>query len=254
MMAISRTSAERLCSGPELELVEASYPASVKQLTPGRLRQKVQRARRLRDKYRDLSRRQRLETRGKRDARASRPSQGHANTDRKAELFQEVLDRFETQLGRAEPGAAAGRPAADAAGKKTGAKKAGAGKAGGKKAGGKKAGGKKTGAKKAGAEKAGTEKAGAEKAGGKKAGAKKAGTGKAGANKAGAKQAGGGTTVGRSPAEGRAQPAPPGRPGAAAMKGARQRLDASQQAQGKVARAHTRASNRRSQTQRDTRR
>jgi hypothetical protein len=58
-MAISRSSAERLCSGPELELVEASYPANAKQLSPARLQQKIQRARRLRDKYRDLAKQQR---------------------------------------------------------------------------------------------------------------------------------------------------------------------------------------------------
>lgn len=99
-MPISRASAQRLCTSPEFDLVEASFPANAKQLTPSRLRQKVARARRLRDKYRDLAKRQRLEARGKRAPQRSRPAQGHENTDRKAQLFQETLDRFETQLQR----------------------------------------------------------------------------------------------------------------------------------------------------------
>jgi hypothetical protein len=102
-MAISRTTAQRLCTKPEFELVEASFAPHVKTLSPARLRQKVARTRRLRDKYRDLARRQRLEARGKRSPQRARPAQGHDNTDRKATLFQEVLDRFEIQLGRAEP-------------------------------------------------------------------------------------------------------------------------------------------------------
>jgi hypothetical protein len=238
-MTIPRNTAQRLCTAAEFELVEASYPASAKQLSPARLRQKVQRARKLRDKYRDLAKRQRLEMRGKREASSRRPAQGHENTDRKAELFQEVLDRFETQLSRTGDGdgpAGAGR---------AGAKKAGAEKAGAKKAGAKKAGAKKAGAKKAGAKKAGAKKAGAKKAGAKKAGAKKAGARKAGAGEASAEDAG--------PAAGGARPAAPGRPGAAALKGARQRPDSAQAAQAKVSRAHNRASNRRSQTTRDTR-
>jgi hypothetical protein len=208
-MTIPRNTAQRLCTAAEFELVEASYPASAKQLSPARLRQKVQRARKLRDKYRDLAKRQRLEMRGKREASSRRPAQGHENTDRKAELFQEVLDRFETQLSRTGDGD--GQPDAG-----------------------------KAGAKKAGAKKAGAKKAGAKKAGAKKAGARKAGAGEASAEDAG-------------PAAGGARPAAPGRPGAAALKGARQRPDSAQAAQAKVSRAHNRASNRRSQTTRDTR-
>jgi hypothetical protein len=212
-MAISRSSAERLCSGPELELVEASYPANAKQLSPARLQQKIQRARRLRDKYRDLAKQQRGEARGKRQARSTRASRGNENTVRKAQLFAEVLDRLQKV-----------RPAGGAA-VNSGAKKAAT-----------KAGAKKAGAKKAGAKKAGAKKAGAKKAGAKKAGAKKAGAKKAGANAGGA-----------------AQPAGPGRPGAAAMKGARQRPTGPADTRQKSARAHNRASNQRSQRRRDGR-
>lgn len=148
-MPISRTSAQRLCTKPEFELVDASFPARVKELTPGRLRQKVARARKLRDKYRDLSKRQRLEARGKRAPQRSRPAQGHENTDRKAELFQETLERFETQLRRT--GATS---AQDEEAKPSGAKKSGAKKVGAEKSGAKKGGAKKVGARKARPERA----------------------------------------------------------------------------------------------------
>jgi hypothetical protein len=205
-MAIARSTAERLSTAAELQLVEASYPATAKQLTPGRLRQKIQRARKLRDKYRDLSKRQRLEARGKRDASGTRPAKGNANTERKAELFQEVLERFERWEG--EEG------------------KKGEGR--------KREGAAKPGARKSAAKKARTKQAAKKQAGVKKAGVKKAG-------------------VGRAPAEGRAQPAAPGRPGASAMKGARQRPDSSQAAQGRNSRSHTRSATNRAQTRRDSR-
>jgi hypothetical protein len=203
-MAISLSSARRLCTAPELELVESSRASHLKQLTPARIRQKITRARRLRDKYRDLAKRQRLEARGKSAPRRSRPAQGQENTQRKAQLFQEVLERFEAGLPRVEAAAAKKAPGAKAAGPK---KAAGA------------------------------------------AGAKKA-TGAAGAKKAGDPK--------KATGAGQLEAKPPARAGAAAMKGARQRpakrgpQDASQQARGKVARAHTRSSNRRTQQRRDS--
>jgi hypothetical protein len=200
---ISRATASRLCTRPELDLVEASYPANAKLLSPARLRQKVGRARKLRDKYRDLARRQRSESRGKSAPRRSRPAAGHENTNRKAQLFTEVLERFEAQLersgGHAEPTGSA--------------------------------------PKKSGANKSGVKKSGAKKSGAKKSGAKKSGA----------------AEIGRSPAGGQARPAAPGRPGAAAMKGARQRPDAKQQARGRTERAHNRAAGGRSQKRRDAR-
>jgi hypothetical protein len=224
-MAISRSSAARLCTKPELELVDASAPARLRELTPGRLRQKVERARRLRDKYRDLAKRQRLEARGKRDAQRSRPARGNENTTRKAELFQEVLDRFEAQLART------GGP------KEGGAKRAGAKKAGAAKAGGKKAGAKKTGAK---------------KAAGRRAGAGKAAARRTGAGKTGTQEA----AASGGPARGEARPAPPARPGAAALKGARQRAsmeDGKVVGRRKTLQSHTKAANRRRQVSRDRR-
>jgi hypothetical protein len=225
-MAISRTTAQRLCTKPEFELVEASFAPHVKTLSPARLRQKVARTRRLRDKYRDLARRQRLEARGKRSPQRARPAQGHDNTDRKATLFQEVLDRFEIQLGRAEP---------DSGSATLEKRKKGSGAAGKQ----------KPGAKETGAKKSGATQTGAKKSGAKKSGAKKSAVTAKGAQRAG-------------PATGNARAEAPAKAGASAMKGARRKpergpQDADQLARGKTARAHTRSSNARSQRRRDRR-
>jgi hypothetical protein len=227
-MAISRTTARRLCTKPEFELVEASFAPHVKTLSPARLRQKVARTRRLRDKYRDLARRQRLEARGKRSPQRARPAQGHDNTDRKATLFQEVLDRFEAQLGRAE--AAPGRATAEAREKGSGT----SGRIGAKTAG-KNTGAARTSAGKTGAKKAGTKRTGATATGAAATGTKPSG-----------------------PAAGKARAERPAKAGASAMKGARRKpergpQDADQLARGRTARAHTRSSNARSQRRRDGR-
>jgi hypothetical protein len=212
-MSISRSIAARLCTKPELELVEASFPPDIKQITPGRLRQKVERTRRIRDKYRDLSKRQRSESRGKAEPRSSRPAQGNANTERKATLFDETLNRFEKQLARA-----GGELSPAATDRATGRTKGERAASGAKKAGAKKAGAKNTGAKNTGAK-------------------------KSGAN----------SQVGRAPAAGEAKAATPGKSGPSAPKGARRRPDSAQQAQPKAAGAHSRAAGQRSQKSRDDR-
>jgi hypothetical protein len=244
-MTISLNNARRLCTKPEFELVEASKIVNMKQLTPARLQQKVGRARRLRDKYRDLAKRQRLEARGKQAPRKSRPSQGHENTDRKAQLFQEVLERFETRAG-----AAAGA-------KKAGARKAGAKKAGAKKAGAKKAAVRRRRREEGGREEGGREEGGREE-GGREEGGREEGGREEGGREEGGREEGGREEGGAKKAGAAARAAAPSKAGAAAMKGARQRpakrgpQDAKQKAQGTVARAHTQAANRRSQRKRDS--
>jgi hypothetical protein len=107
-MAISATRAQALCTQAELDLVLSSRPADLKGVSETRLRGKVDRARKLRDKYRDLAKRQRLEARGKKPPARTRPAAGHARTDEKARLFAEVLERFEKRLAKV---ATAGAPA-----------------------------------------------------------------------------------------------------------------------------------------------
>jgi hypothetical protein len=232
-MAITRSAAQRLCTQPEFELFEASMPANARQLTPGRLRQKVERARRLRDKYRDLAKRQRLEARGKRTPQRARPAAGNENTVRKAELFDEVLQRFQRQLERATATAPA---AAGPAARKPAAKKSTAKEPAGKKSAGKKSAGKESAGK---------------KSAGKKLAAKKSAPKKSAAQKSVATRSAAG------PAAGGARTAEPAQAGATAARGARSRpggpgvQDAKQQARGKTAHAHGRAANRRGQQRRD---
>jgi hypothetical protein len=246
-MAISRSSAKRLTTKPEWELVEASISTNARELSTARLRQKLSRARKLRDKYRDLARRQSGEARGKRKPQRTRGAQGSDNTERKLQLFREVVDRFETYVARAERrGTGPGRTAArKAAAKKTGTRKSAAKKTGAKKSTAKKAGAKKSPAK------AGAKKSAAKKSGAKKATAKKAGAKKSPAKKSGGKKSASGKASG--PAKGGARPAGPSQAAGMAPKGARQQpfSDAAQDARGRTARAHTRAANRRTQTRRD---
>lgn len=101
-MAISKSNAKSLCTQREWEHLSQSWNPELSQVTPGRLRQKVQRARTLRDKFRDLARQQSGEARGKREPRSTRPAQGNQNTKRKAQIFDEALERFQARLAEVE--------------------------------------------------------------------------------------------------------------------------------------------------------
>lgn len=92
--------ARALCTRAELDLVLASRPAAIGRTGETQLRARIRRARDLRDKYRDLVRRQRLEIRGKRRPARARPAAGNERTVLKARLFGEVLDRLESGLRR----------------------------------------------------------------------------------------------------------------------------------------------------------
>jgi hypothetical protein len=98
-MAFNRTQARALCSDTEYRLFEASTNDHVREHTPAQLRSKIARARRLRDKYRDLFKRQRLATRARTGTKKGDAPARNARTEQKARLFEEVLTRFE---GRSE--------------------------------------------------------------------------------------------------------------------------------------------------------
>jgi hypothetical protein len=103
-MAVSKARAKQLCTKKEFDLIEKSWGRDLQQITPGRLRQKVRLTRTLRDKFRDLARQQSGEARGKRAPRSTRPAGGSRNTELKARIFDEALDRFETRLSKIEAG------------------------------------------------------------------------------------------------------------------------------------------------------
>ena len=97
-MAISLRQARQYLSSSEAELVHWSTSKRVEGLPPARLRQKLDRARKLRDKYRGLAERQRREARRKQDPRGQRPAEGNKATAMKQQLFGETAERFEKAL------------------------------------------------------------------------------------------------------------------------------------------------------------
>jgi hypothetical protein len=97
-MKLSQDAIRRLMTKEEAEFIEGLAAGPIETITPARLRQKLGRARRLRDKYRDLARRQRGEMRGKADPRGTRPAQSNANTLRKVQVFEWAIDRITQRL------------------------------------------------------------------------------------------------------------------------------------------------------------
>lgn len=118
-MAYNRNHARALCTAAEYELFAASLADQIKSLTPARLKSKLERSRKLRDKYRDLLKRQRLANRARTGTKKGARPDSNARTVDKAKLFGEVLERLSArakQLAAAEKRAqaAAARKAATA--------------------------------------------------------------------------------------------------------------------------------------------
>ena len=165
---IKTPTARRLCTKVELNLYLESLPRAVKDVTPARLKQRVQRARTLRDKYRGQAKDQARAARGKGPARGKSTTGVALRTQQKAELFAEVLERYQT-AARAKP-----KAAKKAVKKKATKKKAVAKRPAKKKAATKKTTRKKTTARKAAPKKAAPRKVAKKKAATKTATKKKA--------------------------------------------------------------------------------
>jgi hypothetical protein len=104
-MAYNRTSARTLLTSAELELYDIGRRDSITHLDRRTLVAKVMRTRRLRDKYRDLFRRQRLETRDRTGSKRGLSGVANLRTKEKAALFGELLARFEAQLAKVDAAA-----------------------------------------------------------------------------------------------------------------------------------------------------
>lgn len=118
-MAYNRNQARTLCTAAEYELFESSLSDRIGELTPARLRSKLERARKLRDKYRDLHKRQRLASRQRTGTKkGDRAGGSNERTGQKATLFAETLQRYTKQV---EKLAAAEQRAAEAAARKAAA-------------------------------------------------------------------------------------------------------------------------------------
>lgn len=105
-MSYTLRQAQPLLNNTELLLFKASRRDEIGALTPRELRSKITRARNLRDKFRDLYQRQTAAV--QRAPAIKRKPMGDENlrTQKKAEVFAEVLERFESQLAKAESKAA----------------------------------------------------------------------------------------------------------------------------------------------------
>lgn len=100
-MSISLATAREICSKTELELVRASSPSRIGTLTIAELKQQAGRARRLRDKWRDLTQQQTRQTKSGDPARLGEANQRSAE---KAQLFDETLARFQQRLSKMSAG------------------------------------------------------------------------------------------------------------------------------------------------------
>lgn len=92
----------RLLDAGELEIVNATRPPSVGQLSVEQLKVLVQRLRRARDKAKDIGARQKREMRGKADPRRTKPTRDNTGTLAKAQVLQESIERVEAELSRRE--------------------------------------------------------------------------------------------------------------------------------------------------------
>jgi hypothetical protein len=96
MKSISQADAKDICTKPEFELVSASFPPAINELSPARLRQQIVRARKLQDKYRDQSRSQHRTVKG--GTHTPREQASNQRTEKKGQLFIETRERFEEKL------------------------------------------------------------------------------------------------------------------------------------------------------------
>lgn len=113
-MPLNRNAAANLLNASEMTLFEAGERKAIGLLGKARVRAKIQRARRLRDKYRDLFRRQRVLTRSRTGSKAGPGGDANLRTREKAAIMDELLARFAKRLDEIE---AAERRAAEAAAK-----------------------------------------------------------------------------------------------------------------------------------------
>lgn len=101
-MTYNTRQVRELTTRSELELVRASHAGSIGRLSARALKANIARARRLRDKQRDLYRRQRLASRARTGTKQGSRPPSNARTGQKAQIFDEALSRFRQRLAAVE--------------------------------------------------------------------------------------------------------------------------------------------------------
>jgi hypothetical protein len=99
-LAYNRARAAKLLTAAELDHFNASLARDAGKLSEAQLKAKVKRSRALRDKYRDLLKRQTRKNRDARGGKAAARISSNERTAHKAKIFAEVLQRFEKHLAR----------------------------------------------------------------------------------------------------------------------------------------------------------
>jgi hypothetical protein len=107
-MSINYARAKKLCSDAEMRLVDDARKKHVAKCSEAQLKQRIKRAKKLRDKWKDKSRDQRRQEQKKQGARGVSAS---GRSQSKADLFGQVLECFQQHL--ANHSNAAGRGKAD---------------------------------------------------------------------------------------------------------------------------------------------
>ncbi len=97
-MTVSRAVAKPLCTSAEFELANESFPPGIAGFSEKEIRSRVTRARKLRDKYRDVAEKQTREIKGRARPTRKRQPTGNKSTVFKQQFFAETLGRFEKRL------------------------------------------------------------------------------------------------------------------------------------------------------------
>jgi hypothetical protein len=105
---IQRTEARRLASSKEWSLISSSLSPALKTLSVARLKSKIVRAGKFRQKYRDLYRRQELLLKSRPPGRPYKTT--NIRTKRKRQMFDEAIDRLKLQLGKTSSPAETPKP------------------------------------------------------------------------------------------------------------------------------------------------
>jgi len=96
-MPFNRNHVRAFLAKNEIDLFESSLGVDLKALSAVDVQRRIVRARRLRDKYRDLLRRQKVATRTRTGSKSDNAGDANERTAKKAKAFEETLARFEAQ-------------------------------------------------------------------------------------------------------------------------------------------------------------
>ena len=96
-MPYNRVHVRSFLAKSEIDLFESSLGPNLMAMSETALKRHIERTRKLRDKNRDLLRRQKLATRARTGSKLGKSGGANERTAKKAVAFDEALSRFETQ-------------------------------------------------------------------------------------------------------------------------------------------------------------